>query len=122
VLHHHELLDGSGYPHGLKGDQIPRLVRVLTVADVFDALVSDRPYRSAWPVSEAFDYLAQNAGTKFDPEAVAALSAVLANGWKPAVPTGAATDPAAVARLAGKPECPLVLPTGESEAVALAPR
>lgn len=122
VLHHHELLDGSGYPHGLKGDQIPRLVRILTVADVFDALVSDRPYRSAWPVSEAVDYLAQHAGTKFDSEAVAALLAVLASGWKPAGPAVVATDPGAVARMAGKPEPPALSPTAESAAAALAPR
>jgi putative nucleotidyltransferase with HDIG domain len=88
VLHHHELLDGSGYPHGLAGDQIPRLVRVLTVADVFDALSSERPYRTAWSYPEAIAYLRENAGTKFDMEAVEALTAELEEGWMPTLPRG----------------------------------
>lgn len=88
VLHHHEMLDGSGYPYGLKGDQIPRLVRVLTVADVFDALVSDRPYRPAWPTPNAVAYLRENAGTRFDGAAVEALAAAVASGWVPAKQTG----------------------------------
>lgn len=82
VLHHHELLDGSGYPHGLKGDQIPLLVRVMTVADVFDALVSERPYRSAWPAEQALDYLRANVGTKFDARAVEALGMAVQEGWR----------------------------------------
>lgn len=90
VLHHHELLDGSGYPHGLAGDQIPLLVRILTVADVFDALVSERPYRAAWPVERAVEYLRENAGTKFDAACVEALVAATATGWRP-VSAGAAT-------------------------------
>jgi putative nucleotidyltransferase with HDIG domain len=90
VLHHHELLDGSGYPHGLKGDQIPLLVRILTVADVFDALVSDRPYRSAWPVPRAIEYLGEAAGTQFDREVFEALAGAVATGWLPraGVPAG----------------------------------
>ena len=83
VLHHHELLDGSGYPHGLRGEQIPLLVRILTVADVFDALVSDRPYRPAWPVERAIAYLREAAGTKFDERLVEALAAATATGWRP---------------------------------------
>ncbi|MGE0353081.1 MAG: HD domain-containing phosphohydrolase [Gemmatimonadales bacterium] len=71
VRHHHELLDGSGYPDGLKGDQIPQLVGILTVADVFDALVSERPYRGAWTGSAAADYLLERAGKQFDPAALA---------------------------------------------------
>ncbi|MFN8652247.1 MAG: HD domain-containing protein [Gemmatimonadales bacterium] len=84
VLSHHELLDGSGYPHGLKGEQIPLIVRVLTVADVFDALVSDRPYRAAWEVDRAVGYLRENIDTKFDRRAVDALEAALRTGWRPA--------------------------------------
>lgn len=84
VLHHHELLDGSGYPHGLKGDQIPLIVRVLTVSDVFDALVSERPYRAAWEVDRAVAYLRENIGSKFDARAVDALDAALQTGWRPA--------------------------------------
>jgi HAMP domain-containing protein len=83
VLHHHELLDGSGYPEGLAGDQIPLLVRILTVADVFDALISDRPYRAAWPVERAIAYLRENIGRKFDLRAVEALAAAVATGWRP---------------------------------------
>jgi len=83
VLHHHELLDGSGYPLGLSGDQIPPLVRALTVADVFDALVSDRPYRAAWSVEEAVAYLRENVDTKFDAVAVEALASALEAGWRP---------------------------------------
>jgi HAMP domain-containing protein len=86
VLHHHEMLDGSGYPHGLKGDQIPPLVRILTVADVFDALVSDRPYRPAWPVDLAVQYLREGVGIRFDADAVEVLTVAIADGWsaKPA--------------------------------------
>ncbi len=80
VLSHHELLDGSGYPHGLKGDAIPPLVRLLTVADVFDALVSDRPYRGAWNARKALDYIAGGAGVTFDPAVVTAFERVLRRG------------------------------------------
>lgn len=83
MLHHHELLDGSGYPHGLKGDEIPLLVRILTVADVFDALVSDRPYRAAWAIEPAIGYLRQGAGLEFDAAAVEALATAFASGWRP---------------------------------------
>lgn len=94
VLHHHELLDGSGYPHGLSGEQIPLLVRVLTVADVFDALVSDRPYRAAWPVEEAIAYLQASVDRKFDRRVVEALHQALATGWRPvtSTPESPATD------------------------------
>ena len=85
VLHHHELLDGSGYPHGLAGEHIPLLVRILTVADVFDALVSDRPYRPAWTTEKALANLRESAGTKFDGRAVEALAAAVAAGWQPEV-------------------------------------
>ncbi len=83
VLHHHEALDGSGYPHGLSGEQIPLIVRILTVADVFDALVSERPYRAAWPAERAIALLREGAGTKFDVQAVEALEAATATGWRP---------------------------------------
>ena len=54
VLCHHEMLDGSGYPRGLRGDEIPLEARIITVADIFDALTSRRPYKEPWPVDEAF--------------------------------------------------------------------
>ena len=70
---HHESWDGSGYPRGIAGHDIPIEARIVTVADVFDALTSQRPYKEAWPLEEARDYLRKNAGVRFDPECVAAL-------------------------------------------------
>ncbi len=73
---HHEFLDGSGYPKGLRGDQIPLEARIVTVADIFDALSSDRPYKPAWTLEQALEALANLADTgKIDPECVAALHA-----------------------------------------------
>jgi HAMP domain-containing protein len=83
VLHHHELLDGSGYPDRLAGDQIPLLVRVMTVSDVFDALTSDRPYRPAWPAERAIALLRDEAGRHFDVAVVEALAVSVAEGWRP---------------------------------------
>jgi PAS domain S-box-containing protein len=68
--YHHEKWDGSGYPNGLKGEQIPLAARVFAVVDVFDALTSDRPYRSAWPREEALEYIREQAGKHFDPAVV----------------------------------------------------
>jgi PAS domain S-box-containing protein len=70
---HHERWDGSGYPRGLKGDQIPLQARIFSVADVFDALTSDRPYRKAWSLSEALQYIRDRAGKEFDPQVVEAF-------------------------------------------------
>jgi len=67
---HHEKWDGSGYPNGLKGEQIPLAVRIFTVVDVFDALTSDRPYRLTWPREKALDYIREQAGKHFDPAVV----------------------------------------------------
>lgn len=67
---HHERWDGSGYPRGLTGEEIPLSARLFAIVDVFDALVSDRPYRAAWPVDKALEYLEQQAGKQFDPEIV----------------------------------------------------
>lgn len=67
ALSHHERFDGNGYPDGLRGSDIPLVARVVAVADVYDALVSVRPYKRAWPDSEALDYIQQQAGTHFDP-------------------------------------------------------
>ena len=67
ALTHHERWDGKGYPHGLAGEDIPFESRVCTIADVFDALVSERPYKKAWPVSEALAEIARMSGTAFEP-------------------------------------------------------
>lgn len=75
ALTHHERWDGKGYPHGLKGDRIPLAGRIAAVADVFDALTSFRPYKSAWTANNAFTYLLENAGTQFDPACVRAFHA-----------------------------------------------
>jgi len=67
---HHERWDGSGYPNGLKGILIPLSARIFAVIDVFDALTSDRPYRSAWSQTKARDYIRENSGTRFDQQVV----------------------------------------------------
>ncbi|AXK31515.1 HD-GYP domain-containing protein [Streptomyces armeniacus] len=86
ILHHHERLDGRGYPYGLSGGQIPEFARVVAVADAFDAMTSTRSYRKALPVSRAVAELEDCAGTQFDPRMVAALARALArDGWSPAV-------------------------------------
>lgn len=73
ALGHHEKFDGSGYPSGLKGEDIPIFSRIVAVADVFDSLTSKRPYKSAWPLKEAAQYLRDGAGTHFDPLCVDAF-------------------------------------------------
>ncbi|MFJ9633321.1 HD-GYP domain-containing protein [Streptomyces sp. NPDC101175] len=86
VLHHHERLDGSGYPYGLLGGQIPESARVVAVADAFDAMTSTRSYRRARPVPAALAELERCAGAQFDPRMVAALVLALGKyGWRPAV-------------------------------------
>lgn len=73
--YHHENFDGSGYPHGLAGYDIPVEARIIAVADVFDALTSKRPYKEAWPNEEAFEALRSMASWKLDPKCVEALVA-----------------------------------------------
>jgi putative two-component system response regulator len=67
---HHERWDGSGYPRGLKQEEIPLAARIFAIADVFDALTSDRPYRDKWKESQAIEYIHQHAGSYFDPWSV----------------------------------------------------
>jgi putative nucleotidyltransferase with HDIG domain len=67
---HHERWDGTGYPRGLNGEQIPLAARIFAVVDVWDALNSDRPYRKAWTEEKALDYITANAGKHFDPRVV----------------------------------------------------
>ncbi|MEU6280526.1 HD-GYP domain-containing protein [Streptomyces sp. NPDC047028] len=86
ILHHHERLDGSGYPYGLVGTQIPECARIVAVADAFDAMTSTRSYSRARPVGTALAELERCAGTQFDPRVVTALTRALDRyGWHPAV-------------------------------------
>ena len=70
ALTHHEKWDGSGYPNGLAGKEIPQAGRIVAVTDVFDALTSIRPYKKAWTVEDARAFIESNAGVQFDPEIV----------------------------------------------------
>ena len=67
---HHEKWDGSGYPRGLKGEEIPLVARIFAIVDVWDALMSNRPYRKAWSKEQAIEYLREQAGKHFDPQVV----------------------------------------------------
>jgi putative nucleotidyltransferase with HDIG domain len=80
IRHHHERLDGAGYPDGLSGDDIPLAARVLAVADAFDALTSDRPYRAAFSYADALAELSRSAGAQHDPRVVEALRVVIERG------------------------------------------
>ena len=73
ALSHHEWWNGAGYPFGLSGQAIPRCARIVAVADVLDALMSVRPYKSAWSMSDSIGYITSHAGTQFDPECVDAM-------------------------------------------------
>ena len=75
---HHEKWDGTGYPRGLKGEEIPLAARIFAVVDVYDALISDRPYRKAWQKEQALDYIRSQAGTHFDPQVVELFMKVMA--------------------------------------------
>ncbi|MDD5438948.1 MAG: HD-GYP domain-containing protein, partial [Candidatus Omnitrophica bacterium] len=70
ILHHHERWDGTGYPSGLEGREIPLGARIIAVADSFQALISDRPYRKAYPEDEAIGMIGEEAGKQFDPAMV----------------------------------------------------
>src|SRR5690606_13818269 len=73
VYSHHERVDGTGYPRGLKGDEIPLFGKIVAVADVFEAVSSERPYRHPMPVEEAVELVLGGSGTQFDPEVLAAF-------------------------------------------------
>ena len=98
IMHHHERIDGRGYPMGLAGDEIPEFARVLAVADAFDSMTSTRSYRGARPVAEAIEELRKWSGTQFDPAFVDAFVAALKReGWqRPEAPVIAADDLATV--------------------------
>ena len=93
IMHHHERIDGRGYPMGLAGDEIPEFARVLAVADAFDSMTSTRSYRGARPVAEAIEELRKWSGTQFDPAFVDAFVAALKReGWQRPEPVIAADD------------------------------
>jgi len=93
IMHHHERIDGHGYPMGLAGDEIPEFARVIAVADAFDAMTSNRSYRGARSVEEAIADLRKWSGTQFDPALVDAFVAALRReGWEQ--PPSAAVPPA----------------------------
>jgi len=77
ALTHHEKWDGSGYPHGLKENDIPLAGRIAALADVFDALTSERPYKHSWPVEEAVEHINRESGKHFDPNLVDMFNATL---------------------------------------------
>ena len=77
ALGHHEKFDGTGYPYGKKGAEIPIEARIVAVADVFDALTSERPYKNAWSIDSVLEHMEQQSGKHFDPECFEALKAQL---------------------------------------------
>lgn len=77
ALTHHEKWDGSGYPRGLKAEEIPIEGRICAICDVFDALTSERPYKRAWPIEDALQYLRQQAGSHFDPDLIPLFEKIL---------------------------------------------
>jgi HD-GYP domain-containing protein (c-di-GMP phosphodiesterase class II) len=84
ILHHHERTDGTGYPSGMRGEEIPLLARIIAVADAFDSLTTSRIHREALTVEQALDELHQRAGTQLDPQVVGALERVLVRHvWEP---------------------------------------
>lgn len=122
ILHHHERLDGSGYPYGLAGDRIPEPARVVAVADAFDAMTSTRSYRRARPVAAAVAELKRCAGTQFDARMVEALADALdREGWSPASTADEPSDDAA-GRLPGARRRRLAADLSAAEQVARAGR
>ncbi len=80
VRSHHERWDGEGYPRGLQGTDIPLAARIFAIADSFDAMTSDRPYRAAMPLEQALDEVARGAGSQFDPDVASAFLELAAEG------------------------------------------
>jgi diguanylate cyclase (GGDEF)-like protein len=102
ILHHHEHFDGSGYPDGLAGDDIPLASRILLVSDAFDAMTTDRPYRKAMPVEAAIEELKRNSGGQFDPAIVEAFLRILSRHGAQPLRSGTAPAEPALAGSSGK--------------------
>jgi HD-GYP domain-containing protein (c-di-GMP phosphodiesterase class II) len=81
-LHHHEKWDGSGYPRGLNGEQIPFPARIFAIVDVWDALVTTRRYREAWSREKTLAFIQEQSGKHFDPKVVAAFCKVMDENWR----------------------------------------
>ena len=77
ILYHHERWDSKGYPYGLKGEDIPLGARIVSIADVYQALISDRPYRKAYSEDRALEIIKDGSGTQFDPKVVRLLLRIL---------------------------------------------
>jgi putative two-component system response regulator len=77
ALYHHEKWDGSGYPMSLSGENIPESARIVAVVDVFDALTMKRPYKDAWPLEQAFQYLNDSSGQHFEPRLIRHVTDIL---------------------------------------------
>jgi putative nucleotidyltransferase with HDIG domain len=105
VTQHHERFDGSGYPLGLARDEISLGARILAVADVFDAMVSDRPYRRGMSFNEVVAYLADNAGRLFDPQVVRVFL-TMADGYRPGCPPGETANPSPTGSPSGPDDLP----------------
>ena len=119
---HHEALNGSGYPYGLQGDQIPLLARVIAVADTFDALTTTRPYQQAHTSEQTLQIINNLAGKRLDPQAVEALLAVFARGEiklqrftirRPIAPQATEPSPVAAASADANPSVPAEIATLE---------
>lgn len=92
IRHHHERWDGRGYPDGLKGEEIPLLARIVALVDAFDAMVSDRPYRSGIPLPEALEIVRANIGPQWEPRLVERFIALMAQSKTP-IQTGRLRNP-----------------------------
>jgi HD-GYP domain-containing protein (c-di-GMP phosphodiesterase class II) len=97
IMHHHERIDGRGYPMGLAGHEIPEFARVIAVADAFDSMTTTRSYREAQTIDQAVSELRKGAGSQFDPVIVEAFIAAVAQlGWELPGPAAAPSDLAMV--------------------------
>jgi putative two-component system response regulator len=101
VLHHHERFDGTGYPHGLSGASIPLAARIVAVADAFDAMTTDRPYRASLPAEEALHRLREGRATQWDPDAIDAFISIFGGDTTDIDGDGEATTDGRAERVSG---------------------